>query len=81
MVNRFAISSLWFVSFLCVHELVWSLSGSPRLLGIVLGGSAAAFFWFDPFHLFRVASPAPLNVAGIDQALTRGEGSRLLISD
>lgn len=81
MVNRIAISSLWFVSFLCIHELAWSILGSPRLLGIVVGGSAAAFFWFDPFHLFRVASPAALNVADMDQALTSGKGSRLATSD
>jgi hypothetical protein len=58
MLRRTAISALWFFSILCMHELAWSLFGSPRVLGIILGGLAAAFVWFDPIAQFH-ASPRP----------------------
>jgi len=48
MLRRTGISALWFVSIFCLHELAWSVAGSPRLLGVVLGALAAAFVWFDP---------------------------------
>jgi hypothetical protein len=49
---------MWFVSILCMHELAWSVVGSPRPLGFVLGGLAAAFVWLDPIAQFH-ASPRP----------------------
>jgi len=58
MLRRTAVSALWFVSILCLHELAWSVAGSPRPLGIVLGALAAAFVWFDPFGQFH-PSPRP----------------------
>jgi hypothetical protein len=50
--QRIAISLLWFAAFLCMHEIAWSLMGSPRELGVVLGLLAAAFVYFDPKHMF-----------------------------
>ena len=50
MFRRFSISALWFVSFVCLHEVAWSVAGSPRILGLVAGGLAAGFCYFDPFH-------------------------------
>jgi hypothetical protein len=56
MVHRVGIASLWFVAFLCLHELAWSTVGSPRFLGIAFGVAAAAFVFFDPARLF---APSP----------------------
>jgi len=68
-----AISTLWFASFLCLHEIVWSVFGSPRILGIVIGCAAAAFFYFDPARLFTVAS-SPRPETTVDRRLTPTEG-------
>jgi hypothetical protein len=73
MFRRLAIATLWFVSFLCLHELAWSVFGSPRVLGIVIGGAAAAFFYFDPARLFIVAE-LPMPDTTDDRRLTRAEG-------
>lgn len=56
MLRRMAIAALWFVSIFCLHELAWSLFGSPRMLGIVAGGLAAAVIFFDPFRVFDSGS-------------------------
>jgi hypothetical protein len=57
MFYRVAIAALWFVAFLSLHELAWSMFGSPRHLGIVAGAVGAALFYFDPARLFTVAPP------------------------
>jgi hypothetical protein len=69
MLRRTAVSALWFVSILCLHELAWSVAGSPRPLGIVLGALAAAFVWFDPLGQFH-----PLS----RPSLPNGTSSRLV---
>ena len=56
MLRRSVISTLWFVAAVVVYELVWSLTGSPRPLGIAVGVLAGAFAWVDPFHQFHSAS-------------------------
>ena len=56
MARRLSIASLWFVAFLCLHELAWSVFGSPRILGLAIGGLAAAFILVDPWHLATPAS-------------------------
>lgn len=76
MIHRTAIAALWFVSFFCLHELAWSVFGSPRLLGILVGGVAAAFFYFDPFRLFAAAPSAGPDV-GVNQRLAPPEGAVL----
>jgi hypothetical protein len=58
MLRRTAISALWFVSILLVHELAWSVFGSPRPLGPILGIVAASFVWLDPFRQLHM-SPSP----------------------
>jgi hypothetical protein len=58
MLRRTAISALWFVSILLMHELAWSLFGSPRPLGPILGIVAASLVWLDPFGQFH-SSPTP----------------------
>lgn len=69
MFQRLAVAFLWFVSFLALHEIAWSLFGSPRVLGVVIGGAAAAFFYFDPSRLFTVAS-LPQQETKIDRRVT-----------
>ncbi len=59
MLQRLAISSLWFAAFLCLHEIAWSLFGSPRELGVALGVLAAGFVYFDPKQLFVSRTAAP----------------------
>jgi hypothetical protein len=64
MFSRAAIAILWFVSFACLHELLWSMFGSPRVLGIGVGLAAAAFYFFDLAGLFFTTpgrSLDPLN--------------------
>ena len=56
MLRRSAISMLWFVAAVAVHELFWSLTGSPRPLGLVIGVMAALFAWIDPFRQFHPAT-------------------------
>lgn len=73
MFHRMAIASLWFASFLCLHEIAWSVFGSPRILGIIIGGVAAAFFYFDLARLFTVAD-SPRPDTRISRHLTPTEG-------
>jgi hypothetical protein len=56
--RRILIAALWFFAFFCVHELAWSLFGSPRLLGVAVGAAAAAFILIDPVRLVRTERPA-----------------------
>ncbi|HEX5014208.1 MAG TPA: hypothetical protein VFV72_08620 [Candidatus Limnocylindrales bacterium] len=49
--RRALTASMWFVAFLCVHELAWSLFGSPRILGLAFGAAGAAFVLMDPVGL------------------------------
>ena len=51
--QRAVISILWFLAFLCLHELVWSIAGSPRMLGLAFGSAAAAFVLMDPVGMLR----------------------------
>jgi hypothetical protein len=72
MVKRASISALWFFSFFCMSELAWSLAGSPRVLGVILGTAAAVFVAIDPLHLFFAAGPARMRrpaAAGGPQAV------------
>jgi hypothetical protein len=69
MVRRLTVSALWFVAFFCMHELAWSLFGSPRVLGLAVGGIAAAFVWVDPLHLARPARTAGADGRRLDPGL------------
>ena len=55
--RRISIAALWFFAFFCVHELAWSLFGSPRLLGVAIGAGAALFVLIDPLRIVRAARP------------------------
>ena len=52
MVRRITISALWFLAFFCLHELAWSVFGSPRMLGVAIGALAAAYVWLYPTGVF-----------------------------
>ena len=51
--RRTLIAGLWFFAFLCVHELAWSVLGSPRILGLAFGAAGAAFVLMDPVGLIE----------------------------
>jgi hypothetical protein len=57
MLRRTVVATLWFVSIFVAHELAWSIAGSPRQLGLILGVIAAAFIWIDPLRQFHPRSP------------------------
>ena len=40
--------------------------GSPRVLGLVVGGIAAAFAWVDPLGLSRPAPTGQADATGLD---------------
>jgi hypothetical protein len=44
---------LWFAATWVAYEIVWSLTGVPRLLGPVIAFGAATFVTLDPFGAFR----------------------------
>jgi len=66
MVRRLMVSALWFVALFCLHEVAWSVLGSPRLLGLLIGGLGAAFVWADPFHLSRVTPTSRPDARTLD---------------
>lgn len=62
--RRAIIAGLWFVAAFCMHELAWSIAGSPRVLGLVLGVAAAAFVLIDPIQMLaRTATVEPKHGA------------------
>jgi hypothetical protein len=70
--KRVAIASLWFIAAFCMHELAWSLVGSPRLLGVALGAAAAAFVLVDPLHLLAtktMVASKPISTFGSVQPI------------
>jgi len=50
--KRLIASSLWFLSFWFMYELLWSLIGLPRIAGPAIGIVVAATVWVDPLHWF-----------------------------
>jgi uncharacterized membrane protein AbrB (regulator of aidB expression) len=56
MLRRTTVASLWFVSIFVAHELAWSIAGSPRPLGLILGLIAATIVWIDPLRVFHPRS-------------------------
>jgi len=54
--KRAVVASLWFFAAFCMHELAWSIAGSPRVLGLAFGAAAAAFVLIDPQHMLAGAS-------------------------
>ena len=63
MFKRIVIATLWFAAFLCLHEIAWSVLGSPRAFGVVIGTAAAAFYFFDPSGRLVARPVIPVNSA------------------
>jgi hypothetical protein len=60
MSKRMLAATLWFAATWFGYEIVWSLTGTPRLVGPILAFAVAAVVATDPLHLFwprRVANP------------------------
>jgi hypothetical protein len=71
--KRAVIATLWFLSAFCMHELAWSLAGSPRILGLAFGAAAAAFVLIDPLHMLaRSTAVAPASVGRVGSAQPAG---------
>ena len=65
--KRAVIAGLWFFAAFCMHELAWSIAGSPRVLGLAFGAAAAAFVLIDPLHMLAgavVLKPQPVSQVG-----------------
>jgi hypothetical protein len=58
MLRRTAVAMLWFVFVFTAHEPAWSIAGSPRPLGVILGLIAATVIWIDPLKQFHPRSQA-----------------------
>lgn len=56
MLRRTVVAMLWFVSIFIAHELAWSIAGSPRPMGVILGLIAATIIWIDPLKQFHPRS-------------------------
>lgn len=50
--KRLIAGSLWFLAFWFMYELLWSLTGVPRLAGPVIAMFVAATVSVDPMHWF-----------------------------
>jgi hypothetical protein len=54
--KRLIAGPLWFISFALMYELLWSLTGVPRVVGPVIALVVGVTVWIDPMHWFW---PAP----------------------
>lgn len=50
--KRLIAGPLWFLSIWLMYELLWSLTGVPRMAGPVIGLVVAATVSIDPMHWF-----------------------------
>lgn len=57
MVKQVVTSFLWFFTVAWGWNYVALVTGLPMIFGMGLGAAAAAFVWFDPYHLIRAAEP------------------------
>ena len=64
--KRLIAGPLWFLAFWFMYELLWSLTGVPRMVGPVVGLVVAATVWIDPMHWFWPAhsSRPTANLSG-----------------
>jgi hypothetical protein len=56
--KRLIAGPLWFLAFWFMYELLWSLTGVPRMVGPVIGLVVAVTVWIDPMHWFWTARPS-----------------------
>ena len=61
--KRLIAGPLWFVSFALMYELLWSLTGVPRMAGPVIGLMICAAVWIDPMHWFWSTAPKRATAA------------------
>jgi hypothetical protein len=63
MSKRALAAVLWFAATWIGYEIVWSLTGVPRLAGPVIAFTVAALVTLDPMALFwtRSASDSPVR--------------------
>jgi hypothetical protein len=57
--KRVIAAGLWFISTLCMYELLVSVGDAPRIVGPLLGLVAAAFVLVDPLQRFWNGQAAP----------------------
>jgi hypothetical protein len=57
MSKRVAIALLWFTAFWVGYEVLWSVTGVPRVIGPIVAAAIAGFVAVDPRGLF-IARPA-----------------------
>lgn len=50
--KRLIAGPLWFISFALMYELLWSLTGVPRIAGPVIALAVGVTVWIDPMHWF-----------------------------
>jgi hypothetical protein len=55
--KRLIAGPLWFISFALMYELLWSLTGVPRIVGPVIALVVGLTVWIDPLHWFWPAAP------------------------
>lgn len=55
--KRLIAGPLWFISFALMYELLWSLTGVPRIAGPVIALAVGVTVWIDPMHWFWPVSP------------------------
>ena len=66
MPKRALSSVLWFASAWVAYEILWSLTGVPRLIGPIIAAAVATFVALDPFTLFwPVERPARTTAPAI----------------
>lgn len=52
MVKRLVAVPTWFFAVWVFYELIWSLTGAPRVVGPILATAVTAFVAVDPAGLF-----------------------------
>jgi hypothetical protein len=52
MLKRVAAAFLWYAMVWVGYEIVWSITGVPRLIGPILAASVAMVVVVDPIRLF-----------------------------
>ena len=59
MNKRAAAAVLWFAAIWVGFEIVWSLTGVPRMIGPIVATAVSAFVGVDPHGLFWARSARP----------------------
>ncbi len=62
--KRLIAGPLWFISFALMYELLWSLTGVPRIAGPVIALAVGVTVWIDPMHWFWPFAPNRSSAAG-----------------